>query len=67
MWALKKERTNVYLHSQIKKEAMVLADRSGMSLSVFITQLLLKEVAKEQGVFKESPARLAVKSREKKK
>ncbi len=67
MWALKKERTNVYLPSQIKKEAMVLADRSGMSLSVFITQLLLKEVAKEQGVFKESPARLAVKSREKKK
>jgi hypothetical protein len=64
---LKKERTNVYLPSQIKKEAMVLADRSGMSLSVFITQLLLKEVAKEQGVFKESPARLAVKSREKKK
>lgn len=56
MCVVKKERTNVYLPSEVKKKAMDLADRSGMSLSVFITQLLIKEAAREQGFTKESPA-----------
>jgi len=56
MCVVKKERTNVYLPKEVKKKAMDLADRSGMSLSVFITQLLIKEAAREQGFTKESPA-----------
>ena len=52
---MKKERTNLYLPSEVKKRAMKLADSSGMSLSVFITQLLIKEAAREQGFIKESP------------
>jgi hypothetical protein len=56
MCVVKKERTNVYLPTEVKKKAMGLADRSGMSLSVFITQLLIKEAAREQGFIKESPA-----------
>lgn len=56
MCVVKKERTNVYLPKEVKKKAMDLADRSGMSLSVFITQLLIKEAAREQGFIKESPA-----------
>jgi hypothetical protein len=59
MCVVKKERTNVYLPREVKKKAMDLADRSGMSLSVFITQLLIKEAAREQGFTKESPALFA--------
>lgn len=59
MCVVKKERTNVYLPKEVKKKAMDLADRSGMSLSVFITQLLIKEAAREQGFTKESPATFA--------
>jgi len=55
MCVVKKERTNVYLPTEVKKRAMKLADSSGMSLSVFITQLLIKEAAREQGFTKESP------------
>ena len=70
MCVVKKERTNVYLPKEVKKKAMDLADRSGMSLSVFITQLLIKEAAREQGFTKESPAffageRVRVKTRTK--
>jgi hypothetical protein len=56
MCVVKKERTNVYLPKEVKKKAMDLADRCGMSLSVFITQLLIKEAAREQGFITESPA-----------
>jgi hypothetical protein len=59
MCVVKKERTNVYLPKEVKKKAIDLADRSGMSLSVFITQLLIKEAAREQGFTKESPALFA--------
>jgi hypothetical protein len=52
---VKKERTNVYLPTEVKKRAMKLADSSGMSLSVFITQLLINEAAREQGFTKEKP------------
>ena len=56
---MKKERTNVYLPSEVKKKAMTLASSAGMSLSVYITQLLIREAARLAGFTKESPALFA--------
>jgi len=56
---MRKERTNVYLPSKVKKKAMALASAAGMSLSVYITQLLIREAARLAGFTKESPALFA--------
>ena len=51
-----KEATNLTLPSEVKRKGMALAKKAGMSLSTYVTQLLIKEAAREQGFISESPA-----------
>lgn len=51
-----KEATNLTLPADVKRKGMALAKKAGMSLSTYVTQLLIKEAAREQGFTKESPA-----------
>ena len=51
-----KEATNLTLPAEVKKKGMELAKKAGMSLSTYVTQLLIKELAREQGFITESPA-----------
>lgn len=51
-----KEATNLTLPAEVKRKAIALAKRAGMSLSTYVAQLLIKEAAREQGFIKESPA-----------
>lgn len=44
-----KERTNIYLRADVKKRAFDLANKGGMSLSVYVTQLIMRELAIEDG------------------
>lgn len=51
-----KEATNLTLPAEVKKKGMALAKKAGMSLSTYVTQLLIKEAAREQGFITASPA-----------
>jgi hypothetical protein len=53
---MKKERTNIYLPADIKKKAFDLANKGGLSLSGYITQLILRECAIAEGRIKGSLA-----------
>ena len=49
---MKKQRTNIYLPADIKKNAFDLANKGGISLSAYITQLILRECAISEGRIK---------------
>jgi hypothetical protein len=51
-----KEATNLTLPKQVKARGMEMAKRAGMSLSTYVTQLILKEAARDTGFTFESPA-----------
>jgi hypothetical protein len=51
-----KQRTNIYLPADIKKKAFDLANKGGLSLSGYVTQLILRECAIAEGKIKGSPA-----------
>jgi len=53
---VKKERTNIYLPADIKKKAFDLANKGGLSLSAYISQLILRECAIADGRLKGSLA-----------
>ena len=54
-----KEATNLTLPTEVKRKGLSLAKRAGMSLSTYVTQLILKEATREEGFTRESPALLA--------
>lgn len=49
---MNKQRTNIYLPADIKKKAFDLANKGGLSLSGYITQLILRECAIAEGRIK---------------
>jgi hypothetical protein len=53
---MNKQRTNIYLPADIKKKAFDLANKGGLSLSGYITQLILRECAIAEGRIKGSLA-----------